>query len=120
MPLRAPRLCRCGAKVEAGQRCACQARADAERKARFDAKRPSSSARGYDRAWEKAKAEFLAVHRFCRMCGATATTVDHITPHKGDAGLFADRTNWQPLCTTCHSGAKQRAERAMQKGTKTW
>lgn len=120
MPLRAPRLCRCGAKVEAGDRCACEARADAERKARFDKRRPNSTQRGYGRAWEKAKAEHLEAHRYCRMCGAAGTTVDHKTPHKGDAGLFWDRTNWQTLCTSCHSGAKQREERAMQKGKRTW
>lgn len=28
--------------------------------------------------------------------------VDHITPHKGDRGLFWDRNNWQALCKTCH------------------
>ncbi|WP_085981300.1 MULTISPECIES: HNH endonuclease signature motif containing protein [unclassified Paenibacillus] len=32
-----------------------------------------------------------------------ATVVDHITPHKGDMGLFWDQGNWQPLCATCHS-----------------
>ncbi|MCG8990866.1 HNH endonuclease [Laribacter hongkongensis] len=40
-----------------------------------------------------------------------ATVVDHITPHRGDQRLFWDSSNWQPLCASCHSGAKQREER---------
>jgi len=31
-----------------------------------------------------------------------AGVVDHIVPHKGDADLFWQRTNWQPLCKPCH------------------
>lgn len=40
-----------------------------------------------------------------------ATVVDHITPHKGDKILFWSKSNWQPLCTHCHSSRKQREER---------
>ena len=111
MPMKAPRLCRCGATLQAGERCTCQARDDADRKARFDAKRPNSSARGYNRAWDKARADYLAKHPYCRRCGKSATLVDHITPHRGDKALFWDSGNWQPLCTQCHSSAKQIAER---------
>lgn len=39
-----------------------------------------------------------------------ATVVDHIKPHKGDPELFWDTGNWQPLCKTCHDGAKQKQE----------
>lgn len=109
--MKAPRICACGHRVAAGVRCPCERRADAERKARFDRKRPGSSARGYGRAWETARAEFLKAHPFCRRCGAPAVVVDHIRPHRGDRALFWDRANWQPLCTAHHSGAKQREER---------
>jgi 5-methylcytosine-specific restriction endonuclease McrA len=109
--MRAPRLCRCGNRVAWGARCPCEARQDAERKARFDKTRPSSSARGYNRDWERARAAFLREHRHCRRCGRIAKVVDHIVPHKGDDSLFWDRGNWQPLCVPCHSGAKQREER---------
>ncbi|MEO4040348.1 HNH endonuclease signature motif containing protein [Hoeflea sp. CAU 1731] len=44
------------------------------------------------------------------MCGKPAKVVDHIIPHKGDRKLFWDRSNWQPLCTPCHSSKKQRQE----------
>ncbi len=111
MPCAAPRLCPCGFKVASGGRCGCEARADAERKARFDKTRPSSSARGYTGAWEKARVAYLAKHRFCLRCGDPATVVDHIRPHRGDREIFWDRDNWQPLCGPCHNSTKQREER---------
>ena len=52
--------------------------------------------------WRKARAEFLARHRFCVECGAPATVVDHIVPHRGDPIIFWDRSRWQPMCATCH------------------
>jgi 5-methylcytosine-specific restriction protein A len=33
----------------------------------------------------------------------TATEVDHVTPHRGDAALFWLQSNWQPLCHRHHS-----------------
>lgn len=39
-----------------------------------------------------------------------ANVVDHEVPHRGDQRLMWDRNNWQPLCTTHHSGEKQIAE----------
>lgn len=109
--MKPPRLCACGHRVAAGARCACERKADAARKARFDRRRPNSSQRGYGRAWERAREGFLRQHPFCRRCGKPAAVVDHITPHKGDLVLFWDRSNWQSLCTSCHSGAKQIEER---------
>ncbi|WP_244295246.1 HNH endonuclease [Paracoccus versutus] len=44
------------------------------------------------------------------MCGADATLVDHIKPHRGDKALFWNWNNWQALCTGCHSSVKQRSE----------
>lgn len=111
MPTKGPRLCACGHKVAPGVRCPCERQADAERKARFDKTRPNSTARGYDRRWERERKEFLGENPRCRRCGAAAKVVDHIIPHRGDPSLFRDRKNWQPLCISCHSGAKQREER---------
>ncbi|WP_232215691.1 HNH endonuclease signature motif containing protein [Paracoccus sp. J55] len=45
------------------------------------------------------------------MCGADATLVDHIKPHRGDKALFWNWNNWQALCTPCHNRHKQRQER---------
>src|SRR5215207_611442 len=78
--------------------------------------RPSSRERGYTWGWEKARAHYLREHPLCRYCLRDnriirATTVDHITPHKGDDYLFWDRGNWQALCTMHHNKHKQQEER---------
>jgi 5-methylcytosine-specific restriction enzyme A len=108
---RPPHICTCGRTVPHGIRCACQIAATRERNARHDARRPRASARGYDHKWRKARAEYLKCNDLCRMCASQATVVDHITPHRGDKNLFWDRTNWQPLCTSCHNRHKQQQER---------
>jgi 5-methylcytosine-specific restriction enzyme A len=56
-----------------------------------------------DPAWRKARLGFLAEHPLCARCGAPATVVDHIVPHRGDPAIFWDRTRWQALCASCHS-----------------
>ncbi len=45
------------------------------------------------------RAAFLKLNPRCARpgCGAPATLVDHIIPHKGDQRLFWSRSNWQPL-----------------------
>jgi 5-methylcytosine-specific restriction endonuclease McrA len=111
MPFKAPHICSCGKIVAADVRCECQRAGDAARKARFDRTRPSARARGYDAEWQRERAIFLSADPICRGCGAPANTVDHVIPHKGDKRLFWDRSNWQPLCTTCHNRHKQRADR---------
>lgn len=119
MPDRAPRLCGRGHLVPYGAQCDCERKAEAARKARFDLKRPNSSQRGYTGRWERTSKAFLRLHPYCRKCrkpldldAPRAAVVDHIKPHRGDQTLFWDKTNWQPLCTPCHSGAKQREERS--------
>lgn len=107
-----PHLCACGQIVPHGERCACQIKRTRARNRRHDATRPSAAKRGYDRDWRAARDEFLRQHCTCRMCGAPATLVDHIKPHRGDKRLFWDRTNWQALCAPCHNRHKQRQERS--------
>jgi len=68
----------------------------------------SSTDKGYDGRWRKAKKKYLEAQPLCVRCmqvGALtrATVVDHIIPHRGDMILFWDETNWQPLCTRCHN-----------------
>jgi 5-methylcytosine-specific restriction enzyme A len=53
-------------------------------------------------AWRKARVAFLAQHPNCVDCGALATVVDHIVPHRGDSTIFWDRSRWQSLCSCCH------------------
>ena len=111
MPMRAPRICPCGHRVPAAERCACQQKADAERKARHDEKRPTAAQRGYGSKWREARLAFLAAHPSCARCGAPATIVHHTIPHKGDRKLFWRRSNWSPACQPCHDGPLQAAEK---------
>jgi 5-methylcytosine-specific restriction protein A len=110
MPIRPPRICSCGKVVASGLRCECQVLRDRERKARFDRTRPNARARGYTREWDKARTEYLINNQTCRYCPAPANVVDHVKPHRGDMRLFWNRSNWQPLCTPCHSSIKQSRE----------
>jgi 5-methylcytosine-specific restriction protein A len=69
--------------------------------------RADAETRGYGWEWQKARKFFLKRHPWCIRCKAKgrlvpATVVDHIKPHRGDAELFWDETNWQPLCKSCH------------------
>jgi 5-methylcytosine-specific restriction enzyme A len=79
--------------------------------------RRSASERGYDARWRKLSRAYLARHPHCAICARAgrlvpATVVDHIIPHKGNDWLRLDPVNFQPLCTNCHSSAKQRGERS--------
>lgn len=75
-------------------------------------KRGSAHSRGYTRGWQRfrlrvladvGKAEFPFGGPLCATCGGEATDVDHITPHRGDAGLMYANANMQSLCHECHS-----------------
>lgn len=104
MAIKAPRICGCGRIVPGGQRCQCEERRAAERKARFDKKRPNASARGYDRKWEREAKAFLTLpgNDLCR-CGAPATVVMHVISIRARPDLRMDRTNWRPGCQRCNA-----------------
>jgi 5-methylcytosine-specific restriction enzyme A len=75
----------------------------------------TSAQRGYGYKWQQARAQHLAANPLCIRCEAegritVATVVDHRIPHRGDMGLFWDRSNWDSLCATHHSRDKQREE----------
>lgn len=53
--------------------------------------------------WRKERKSFLQANPLCIRCGEKADTVDHIIPHKGNELIFWDKSNWQPLCHSCHS-----------------
>jgi 5-methylcytosine-specific restriction protein A len=87
------------------------------RKVRTPETRPSAAKRGYGRAWQKSRKDYLREHPLCVECdkqGLTvpATEVDHIDPHQGDEAKFWDRTNWQGLCDTHHAAKTAKEERA--------
>ena len=115
MPSRAPRVCGyCGKTHLSGEQCTLVAARDKARKSRADANRPSARQRGYDREWERARAEYLATYPSCRRCGGRATLVDHIIPIRVAPERRLDRSNFQSLCDHCHSAWKQDQDR---KGT---
>ena len=60
----------------------------------------STYARGYGKAWEKLRAEYLRVHPFCAWHGPPvwAQEVDHID---GDTS-HNDWRNLRALCRPCH------------------
>lgn len=79
-----------------------------QRRRLSDERRGSARERGYTARWDTASKVYLANNPLCRWCEAQgrlvpATVTDHIRPHRGDAELFWDTENWQPLCTQCHN-----------------
>ena len=77
----------------------------------------TSSQRGYDYRWQKAREHYLNEHPLCVFCernGRTtaARVVDHIVAHRGDMVLFWDQANWQGRCKPCHDSVKQAEEAA--------
>jgi 5-methylcytosine-specific restriction protein A len=79
-----------------------------QRKAQADKRRGTSTERGYNNEWRKARDIHLTNEPLCRECLKVnkfipANVVDHIYDHKGDKQIFWDKTNWQSLCTSCHS-----------------
>lgn len=108
MPRRAPSVCgACGKTHLTSADCSIVAARTKARKAAHDAKRPNRQQRGYDAEWSKARAEWLAAYPCCVRCGAKAALVDHIVPIAKAPHRRLDRTNFQSLCTPCHSGWKQ-------------
>ena len=80
--------------------------------------RPSASARGYDRHWQKERAFFLSQNPLCAECDRQGDTtpavlVDHVKAHKGNMSLFWDVSNWQSLCDRCHRIKSAKEDGAM-------
>lgn len=81
---------------------------DAKTRKRYSNRaRPKTASRGYGWKWQCAARAFLRRHPLCRdhqLRGevVAACVVDHVTPHRGNSKLFWDRSNWQPLCKSCH------------------
>jgi 5-methylcytosine-specific restriction protein A len=72
-----------------------------ERKRQLDQQRPSARRRGYDRLWEKVRAQQLSEFPLCD-CGQIATVVDHIQSIQLRPDLRLDRGNLRSMCKPCH------------------
>lgn len=113
MPKRSLKFCAhrgCEELVTSGYCEVHQAEYNAKQKQRaeeINKNRASSTQRGYDSRWQKARHTYLKHHPLCVECEkagkvTSATVVDHIIPHKGNKKLFWDKNNWQSLCKACH------------------
>lgn len=112
MPVKPPSL--------AMPRCAAPKLKQHDAKTRYEAHRESSTKRGYNARWRKARLTFLAREPLCWMCMTRgivkgAVLVDHWFPHRGDSKVFWDTKHWAPLCESCHNGPKQALEYRGQK-----
>ncbi|WP_405131887.1 HNH endonuclease signature motif containing protein [Paenibacillus sp. FSL H8-0317] len=90
----------------------------------YDRNRQSSSQRGYDREWRKARADYLVRNPICVECASDgkvtgATVVDHEIPHKGDRAIFWDTTRWRALCKTHHDSKTAREDGGFGNDQKT-
>ncbi len=68
------------------------------------------------KAWRILRAAQLAAHPFCQrpihgVRLVQATVANHRVPHRGDHDLFFDQANLESLCSDCHDGPTQQAER---------
>ncbi|MBI6923812.1 HNH endonuclease signature motif containing protein [Pseudomonas fulva] len=77
----------------------------------------TSSQRGYNYKWQKARERYLLDNPLCVYCDRSgrvtaASVVDHVIAHRGDMTLFWDQSNWQSLCKPCHDSVKQAEEAA--------
>jgi len=94
----------CGRVITSGRRCPEHERIKRQQEREcIDERRPSAPKRGYGHKWREARKLFLKRHPVCAICGKPSEVVDHIIPHKGDLKLFWRRSNWQPLCASCHN-----------------
>jgi 5-methylcytosine-specific restriction endonuclease McrA len=90
----------------------------------YDGRRGSARRRGYSAAWDRGAKAYKAEHPLCLGCEAigrikAASTVDHVVPHKGEAGLFWDSANWQAVCDWHHNVVKQKLELLYAQGKAT-
>ena len=52
--------------------------------------------------WKALRDGKLEKQPTCEKCGAPATEVHHIVPHRGNLELFLDWDNLMSLCSKCH------------------
>lgn len=81
-------------------------------------RRPSSARRGYDRAWMRLRARFLAVHPTCATpgCPRPAGEVDHIQTVRARPDLRLAWSNLRAFCKACHARRTAQDQSGWKKG----
>lgn len=98
LPVRAYRLCACGAIVQ-GRCSACAAKRQP-----WAGNRPTAYQRGYNSAYRSARIETLKRDPICTMCGmAPSTQADHIVPLS--RGGSNEAGNLRGVCARCNHKA---------------
>jgi 5-methylcytosine-specific restriction protein A len=95
--------------VQSG-RCAAHER---QRNRAVDERRGNSSERGYDAAWQRFRAAYLAEHPLCVDCEpriSISTDVHHMKKVRDYPELRLDPDNCMALCHACHSARTKRGE----------
>lgn len=74
--------------------------------ANYTDNRSRSDERGYDSAWQRARARYLKRHPLCERCAekdkaVMASMVHHIIPIS-EGGARLDPRNFKALCRDCH------------------
>ena len=80
----------------------CQACTQARHR-RTNQRRPTTTQRGYGRAWFRTRGHQLKHHPTCAHCGQPAAHVHHIDGHGPNGPRGHDPTNLLSLCLSCHS-----------------
>jgi 5-methylcytosine-specific restriction protein A len=83
---------------------------------RFQVQGPKRRDAELNSKWSRAAAAYLRHHPLCAECARRgrdewAKLVDHIIP-RSQGGSLWDKSNWNPLCVSCHNGIKRDLERA--------
>ncbi len=123
MPDRPWRVCGpgCTVLVRETSRCPKHAArfeaAKAEARKAADARRPSSSIRGYSADWVRCRRLFLAEHPLCCVegCGLPAVEVDHIVSVRAAPELRLRWSNLRGMCRHHHSARTGRDQGAFSK-----
>lgn len=107
MPLAPPQCCPCGGKRINGvcDRCGPRKR---------QAHTKTTTERGYDWAWQKFRARYLAEHPLCQDClperVTAAEEVHHRQKIRDRPDLRLDEANVVGLCGNCHDRRTARGE----------
>ncbi|MGG6430822.1 HNH endonuclease signature motif containing protein [Acetobacter ghanensis] len=85
---------------------------EAQRRKEFDQQRGTARQRGYDAAWEKVRAQHLALNPICCVPGCRTPrdrlNVDHIESVRDCPEKRLDMSNLRTLCQSHHSARTSR------------